>query len=241
MLFFLFGSYPLHPVVNIIFDLIAWFGLLWPGVGSALGLSLIYYRNSATSISSLCAQAGSNNTYSSSPYYTSDSSSSSTYSSSDPYGSSDNSIGYSTLGYTSSSECNKALNNLLALQISAIVFLFLDVVIHFILWVWACRRAHTRRMDKKRMFRDAAEVLKANRESTNTAYAHVPVEGTESAVGSPEMQMRQHQYQQHPYQGMYGGEESSSAAQHHEQQPIGPYLQEAHGHQPSQQLRSIEV
>jgi len=89
------------------------------------------------------------------------------------------------------------------------------------------------------MFRDAAEVLKVNRESTNTAYAHVPADGIETVVGSPEMQERQRQ--QHPYQGVYGGEPSSATQHYEQQQPTGPYLEEAHGHQPNQQLRSMEV
>jgi len=130
--FFVFGAYPLHPGINVALDLIAWMALVIVGVLDTLVIAWDLINNS------LCI-----------PY---------SYYNNSPNVSS----GYTTYGFPTQASCQTFETRTQRFEIAGIAFLFLCAILHFALWVQACRRTHTRRMEVKMTLTQARAIIERN-------------------------------------------------------------------------------
>jgi len=134
IMFFFFGAYPLHPGINVAFDLIAWMVLVIAGVIDTLDIIWDISYNS-----SLCDPPSSSSV---SVYY--------------------DGTGYSGYGFPSQASCLAFQHRTRRVESVGITFLFLCAILHFALWVQACRRTHTRRLMRKMTLKEARAIIERN-------------------------------------------------------------------------------
>jgi len=158
ILFFFFGAYPLHPGINVAFDLIAWMVLVIAGVMDIIDVVWDVSYNQSQCDPAFIPGSG---------YYN------------------ENGIGYSGYGFSSQASCLAFQNRTRRFEIAGVVFLFLCAILHFALWVQACRRTHTRRLMGKMTLKEARAIIERN--NTMMAQADMRMAGTTGPESAPLM------------------------------------------------------
>jgi len=153
IMFFFVGAYALHPGINVAFDLIAWLVLLIGGVMNTFGiLANVPYNES------LCGPAS---------YYAG-----SVYNSG---------TGYSVFGFPSQASCLIFQRRTRRFETAGIAFLYLCAILHFALWVQACRRTHTRRVMGNMTLKEARAIIERNNMMAQSEKRTADTAGPESA------------------------------------------------------------